>query len=49
LARNEKWMNQDLLNFKYPLPDLPPRGKEIFSPLGEIRKGVKIYVTMFNS
>jgi peptide deformylase len=23
-----------------PLPDLPPRGKEIISPLGEIRKGV---------
>ena len=23
-----------------PLPGLPPRGKEIISPLGEIRKGV---------
>jgi hypothetical protein len=37
-----------LFHAKYPLPNLPPGGKElasecpepIFSPLGEIRKGV---------
>jgi len=29
-------------NINYPLPGLPPGGKENFSPLGEIRKGVSI-------
>jgi hypothetical protein len=46
--------NKTYLSFKDPLPDLPPKGKEIFSPLGDPdsyreRKGVKIYETMFNS
>jgi hypothetical protein len=26
---------------KHPIPNLPPREKEIISPLGEIRKGGK--------
>jgi len=29
---------KNILDINYPLPDLPPKGKEIFSPL--IRKGV---------
>ena len=31
-----------------PLPDLPPLGKEIFFPLGEIRKGVRNFKITLN-
>jgi hypothetical protein len=36
---------QRIGHYNYPLPNLPPEGKEqkqILSPLGEIRKGVKV-------
>jgi hypothetical protein len=47
-------MNQNLFSFKNPLPDLPPKGKEIFSPLGDPdsyreRKGVRINITTCNN
>jgi len=32
---------EQFFTHNHPLPNLPPRGKEILSPLGEIRKGVR--------